>query len=1248
MENKLIIYNGLNEELYSVDINESTVYHGAVMVEDYISAVIIHESELTEISPLNGSYIFHKGTKYKVNQRPKVHQTTENTFVHYVNFEGPMYDLDEVNFEYHGNSYDPQFIGNADEFMDVLIFNLQRAKPGTWSKGTVASTDRKFVAFTAVSENGVSCRNALAQFAQTAGLEFQFDGYTIHLDAALGRDTEVVFKVGQGKGLLDLERFYPDDYKEYNRLKVLGSDKNISPDYRSGTPRLTFDPGYVERPLNPGEEVREATVVVEDIFPERTGTITAVSDDGLSFSDSSIDFDLDEYRVTGVQPQVHFKSGQLIGKTFELIVWDNDTKTITLEPLVEVGYQFPSDSFKIQVGDTYTLWDIEQPASYIADAEYRLSEKALELKDTYLDPSYTFNSDYKYLVDNNIIIKHYDRVRVEDPTRGVSKYLRVNSVSYPLINTFNINFELSNAPIYTIEEKKVIEQEKQKQIIKEIDITKREDLRKEAYWLRKLRDDIFDPVTGENTKISATLIQAMMAIFGNLSLNLSLPGVAFEDNYLGNSDVFRAGAGKLVHFDPEILAGTTHDGEWILGAEIFEDLEPETALYLYAKCPKNNVTASWVLTDEKLLLNHEEGFWHFYIGILQDDYQGYRKFVSVFGVITILGNQMKAGIVSDHLENLIINLDEAYIQGELRFKTGEVVEDVVDGIFQDAADALDAANTASGKADNALTSINYMSADNKLTPLEKLELRKEINIIQNEYSQVILEATRYSVATTGYQNAYTNLINYTNPLLSNMSVTTDIIRNTFNTHFSNYFYQKAALFNAISGAAKTAAENYTNGQISTFSTSLGDLAYNDLVSLAKLDETVIEGGFLKTNLIDVDWLKATAINADYIESLELVSKIIRTANSGKRVEINDVTNNISIYDTNGKLLQEFDDDSAQSTQVFYLEFNILIPAGNIRNWESNWGTYNSNFLGSNNPQWSTPDFAKGFPDKFTNVIENRATNVYRYYFYYGTAGTIVHNSGSNGLYPKTSMGSDASYYNNLFAVGGFGTGQIQNLPSMGIDTDFLGLDRDIIIDAFNGQNVALPVWLNASNQVQPDVLGRAPYGRELRLINISSVFSFNITTIGNKIRNGSSLVNSYVVPPKHTITLKVSSTDGSPISVTTKCWQIIAIESNDNPKTKRVITATYILNDTERIFSIPYTGNFTVNLPPNPIDGQKHEFVRAHSTGVTLNITGNGREVVYKGTVYGSPNYAALAVTGYHGTAIYIKEENRWYLSSYT
>lgn len=81
--------------------------------------------------------------------------------------------------------------------------------------------------------------------------------------------------------------------------------------------------------------------------------------------------------------------------------------------------------------------------------------------------------------------------------------------------------------------------------------------------------------------------------------------------------------------------------------------------------------------------------------------------------------------------------------------------------------------------------------------------------------------------------------------------------------------------------------------------------------------TLLVGGYIKTTLLDVAFIKALAIDSYIINSDILVSQNIATSDSGKRVEITAAMNNIRIYDASGNVLIELDDNSALEESIYY-------------------------------------------------------------------------------------------------------------------------------------------------------------------------------------------------------------------------------------------------------------------------------------------------------------------------------------------
>lgn len=96
--------------------------------------------------------------------------------------------------------------------------------------------------------------------------------------------------------------------------------------------------------------------------------------------------------------------------------------------------------------------------------------------------------------------------------------------------------------------------------------------------------------------------------------------------------------------------------------------------------------------------------------------------------------------------------------------------------------------------------------DDKLTPSEKQSILKEFQGIIAEYKVIIEQAKYYGLIYTDYDNSYNELTEYLNPLLDNLSSTSDITGIVFRQYFINYYTERQKLQKSISDTAKDMAD----------------------------------------------------------------------------------------------------------------------------------------------------------------------------------------------------------------------------------------------------------------------------------------------------------------------------------------------------------------------------------------------------------------------------------------------------------
>jgi len=133
-------------------------------------------------------------------------------------------------------------------------------------------------------------------------------------------------------------------------------------------------------------------------------------------------------------------------------------------------------------------------------------------------------------------------------------------------------------------------------------------------------------------------------------------------------------------------------------------------------------------------------------------------------------------------------------------------------------------NKISGVGGTAMGLLDDISNDNKLTASEKQQTKIQVDAIKGEKSGINTLAANLAITTenTNYNTYYTTLIDYIDPLLSNLTTTSDITGTTFRTNFTNFYNYRQILLNKI--ASFTGGIKYTSQPTPPY--RLGDLWQN--------------------------------------------------------------------------------------------------------------------------------------------------------------------------------------------------------------------------------------------------------------------------------------------------------------------------------------------------------------------------------------------------------------------------------------
>jgi hypothetical protein len=388
------------------------------------------------------------GEVYKLSKLPPETKGNKYSYKYTLVMNSVAYDLSKIQLlflDVANNLTEADFslMGNPDTFIDLIISNANRAGSG-WTKGQVVLGNYKNLTFT--KEN---CYNVLSRLAEEFETEFSIEGQVISLTKRVN-DTGYTFKHGRNKGLYEIARQNRDNSDIVTRLYAYGSEKNLPEEYLISGRRLRLPDGvypFIEKNVDKYGLV-EATEIFEDIYPRRTGKVTAVNaGDPFVFTDVTMDFDVNDQLLPGLSAKVVFNTGQLAGYQFEVKSYNNSTKQFTiLKNSEERVLDIPNNTFRPAISDQYVLVDIRMPDAYITAAEEELKIAAQALLDQASEPqlSYSITIDPLFLKRRNRTINIYDLVWIIDDELEIQRKIRVIATTRNIVNEYNYQVELSD------------------------------------------------------------------------------------------------------------------------------------------------------------------------------------------------------------------------------------------------------------------------------------------------------------------------------------------------------------------------------------------------------------------------------------------------------------------------------------------------------------------------------------------------------------------------------------------------------------------------------------------------------------------------------------------------------------------------------------------------------------------------------------------------------------------------------------
>lgn len=639
--------------------------------------------DLTEITvesatPLKfelGDTIDVFGKTYTLNFLPTIKKTGKRKFSYDLTFEGPQYELLDVQFLLPDDTTGDSFTGNLKDFLEVLLQNIRRIFPGKWVLGEYpADTEYKTLSY--VGEN---CLSVLQNLCKEHNIEFEIEQTngvkTLHIRKA-GVNFPYTFRYGRTGGLYELTRKNINSKNVVTRLYVYGGSNNLGSKYRYSKlclPGKTKNKSYIENAAAIAAfGVKENTKTFDEIFPNRYGKVTGKGTKYYAFVDSTMNFDLNEkdsegtkWLIEGVNAKVKFTTGNLAGYEFDVHKYDHATKTIELVPFTdENGMKFPSETsaaFQFQAGDVYFFTDINLPDSYKTDAEIQLSTEGTEYYNQNCQPQ----AEYGLNIDQNFIKQFAgeltvvnlfavgDYIPVEDTDIGVNKSIRITGFTRDLLKPYKYSLTLGDSVTQSTYTRIISDLKEIDRVIEINDLADPAKARRNWKASQEVLAMIFDPEGDYYTdKIKPGSIETLMLSVGAKSMQFMLQNTLIEANYQGNKNSVKVTGGVLTHYTitDKIL-------NWNLATSTTTLASDSTAYYIYAKCQKAGNAGSIIFSTTQITVDQDPNYYHFWVGVVNSVVDEVRAVSLTYGATTINGKFIRTGQIESSDGSCFINLD---------------------------------------------------------------------------------------------------------------------------------------------------------------------------------------------------------------------------------------------------------------------------------------------------------------------------------------------------------------------------------------------------------------------------------------------------------------------------------------------------------------------------------------------------------------------------------------------------------------
>ena len=668
-----------------------------------------------------GAWCEFANERYTLNQPAKIVKHSTRNFEYTLTMDSEGANLKNYKFRNpNDKTLKFPFTASPRYHVQILVDCLNMIDSG-WQVGNCIESSKKLVSY-----NHNNCLEALEMIAKAFETEYEIIGKTIHLHKVeYFKNNPLPLQYGKGKGFkTGVSR--TTEQSRITRLYVQGGDRNIdrskygnkelllpkSQEYTyEGVTFVSDDKGLsitIKNAQNNGF-VNEQSLDLSHIYPKRKGTVSgffAVDIDKHFYDifDDSIPqaLDFNAMQIKGEKMLIYFESGMLSGREFEVSKYDHAQKRFQLVPKEEDGVTMPNDIFRPNIGDEYSVYNMQMPNAYISDnatksgASWEMMKEACKYLYENRADLFTFTGDLdgiwakknwanvggrlKMGAYINFSDTEFQRTPVPIRIIGLKEYVN---------NPYSPQIELSNkvqGHSFASEMRKLKNQE-----VYFGELNKRTQSLTKRSW-RDAQETIkqIEAAFPEYTKsIVPATVQTMMALIGNKSTQfdfvvsktnpIKAPHTLYFDK---NSKQINAGSGWLKHFtlgstDINPNRDANSYKYWYISTFVSGRLDDKAkTYYLYIKASKTDETGEFILSENKIDIEQEAGYYHFLYATVNSEYEGERGIAKLNGFTEITGGQIKTDKITSGNGQQYIHLfdDHIEIKANLQITDGNKTE----------------------------------------------------------------------------------------------------------------------------------------------------------------------------------------------------------------------------------------------------------------------------------------------------------------------------------------------------------------------------------------------------------------------------------------------------------------------------------------------------------------------------------------------------------------------------------------------